>query len=108
MHHPIPDQCPCFFVLLRARGHIDLLPFFGNFTIIIEMIILLLLACAACASLVLAGHGSIGAPAQLVVATSKAIILVVAVMPAHVVVVCARLGGCFLVVRVGRDSSYEC
>jgi hypothetical protein len=38
---------------------------------------------------------------RLVVATSVAIILVVAVVPALVVVVCARLGGCFLVAGVG-------
>jgi hypothetical protein len=65
------------------------------------MIILLLFACAACASLALAGHGSIVAPARLIVATSVAIILVVAVVPALVVVVRACLGGCFLVARVG-------
>ncbi len=38
---------------------------------------------------------------RLVVTTSVAIILVVAVVPALVVVVCARLGGCFLDAWVG-------
>ncbi len=55
------------------------------------MIILLVFACAARASLALAGHGGIVAPARLVIATSVAIILVVAAMPALDVVVCARL-----------------
>ncbi len=66
------------------------------------MSILLLIACAACASLALAGHGSFVTPAQLVVATGVAIILVdVAAMPTLVVDVPARLGGCFLVTRIG-------
>jgi hypothetical protein len=90
-----------FFVLLRARGRIDLPQFFWNFTIIIKMIILLLFACTAHTSLALAGHGRIVTPAQLVVASSVAIILVVAVMPTLVVVVCAPLGGCFLVPQIG-------
>jgi hypothetical protein len=64
------------------------------------MIILLLFACAAHASLALAGHRSIVTFARLVVATGVAIILVVAVVPAFVVVDCAHLGGHFLVARI--------
>jgi hypothetical protein len=68
------------------------------------MIILLLFACAARASHAFAGHGSIIAPAQLIVATSVAIILVVVVVPSLVDVVCARLGGCFVVALVGAAT----
>ncbi len=65
------------------------------------MIILLLFACAACASLTLAGHGSIVALAWLVVATGVAIILVVAVMPMLDVVFQACLWWCILVAWIG-------
>ncbi len=53
------------------------------------MIILLLLASAACASLAIAGHRSMVIPAQLVVATGVVIVMVVTVLPVLVVIDCA-------------------
>jgi hypothetical protein len=55
------------------------------------MINLHVFACTARASLALAGHGGIVAPARLVVATSVVIILVVAAMPTLDVAVCVCL-----------------
>jgi hypothetical protein len=88
------DVCT-FFVPLRVTGHIDLPSFWGNFTIIIKMIILLLFASAPHASLALAGHRSIVTPVQLVVAIGVAVILVVAVMSVLAVIVRACLEDVF-------------